>query len=130
MTGKEIQELRNKGLTYREIGEMCGISKQSVRQKLATYLINGGEESRGRHFNINCIIYQGIYDHFKECKTETLPSFTKKVFKDKYYPALMKKLRHFVSGKSESYFTVEQIRGICEATGKSFEETFVKRNAD
>ena len=55
MTSCEMLEERLNGKTYREIGEMCGISKQAVQGQIK-HLLNGRSCSK--------IIYRGVYEYF------------------------------------------------------------------
>ena len=55
MTSREMLEERLNGKTYREIGEMCGISWQAVQIRIKL-LLNGRD--------YNKIVYRGVQEYF------------------------------------------------------------------
>ena len=126
MTNEEIYELYQNGSTYREIADRYGITRQTVAQRLKYYKRKVAG-IRGHNFDINKIVYQGIYDWFREHYYESLSSLSKKIY-GYYRPCELTKLRSFLIGEHETHFNVEQIKRMCELTGKSFEELFQRRD--
>ena len=115
MTSYEMLNERLKGKTYREIGEMCGSSRQNVQSRIKN-LVSG---------KFNRIFYKGIYDYFIENETETFETFADKINENQ---TLMNSsaLIRFICGKRKSV-TMDVITKICEVIGKPFEETFKER---
>ncbi len=126
MTNKEIYEMLQNGSTYQEIADIEGISKQAVHQRMILHKrkVYG---IRGKSFNINKIVYQGIYDWFKEHLNESLHSLCRKVYQRPNNSSIVK-LREFLKGKHDSIFKIEQIKRLCEVIGKPFEEVFKWRD--
>lgn len=131
MDGKQIVIMRMDGRTFQEIADFYGVSKQAVHTKLKSYTkILEGERGRavdGRRFNINSIPYKGLYEYFKENEEETISSFSREVSGAEYRTNFANKMRNFLTGENNSYFTIVQIKKICEIIGKSFEEAFEER---
>lgn len=129
MTNAEMFEMRQGGASYQEIADKCGTSKQNVHRRLYLYVrkING---IRGRGFDINKIVYQGLYDWFNENIGESISSLCLKVFGDTNGIRYIKKFRCFIIGKHDSSFKVQHIKKLCEVTGKSFEELFKRRDIE
>lgn len=129
MTNAEMFEMRKGGATYQAIADKCGISKQAVYQKIYSYTrkLNG---IRGKGFDINKIVYQGLYDWFNENMGESISSVCEKVFKSTNEKNYILKFRYFVIGKHDSAFKVEHLKKLCEVTGKSFEELFKRRDVE
>ena len=125
MTNAEMMKMRIDGATYQEIADACGITRQDAHQRVQNYckrIINGGH--RGRQFDYNGIVYQGIYEYFNNNTDESLSSFCNKIYGN---TAQVGKLGSFFKGEIKSHFTIQQINKICEIVGKSFEETFAER---
>ena len=123
---EQMHKMKLEGKTYTEIGEACGISRQQ-----ANYLLIHYDESlkgmRGNGFDINTIIYKGLYEHFRDNLYESITSFAKKVYGHTATSAVST-MRTFLNGKhKEARFTVPMIKRMCEVTGKSFEELFELR---
>lgn len=123
---EEMIEMKKRGATYQEIAKEIGVSKQRVHQMLITYdkHLKG---IRGHGFDIDTIVFKGIYEHFKKDLYESPSSFTLKVMGNDAKNSLPK-VRGFITGKSESRFTIRQLQRICEITGMSFEECFERRD--
>ena len=115
-------EMRKKGATYAEIGKAFGVSRQAVTSRLTYKRKN--EKRYG--FNIETIIYRGIYEHFKKERCETISSFAYKIYGCTAGSAIVT-IRSFMTGVHNSRFTIRQIQKMCEITGMSFEETFALR---
>ena len=126
MTNSEMLKMRAEGATLTQIAEKAGISRQAVDEaikRLATNLANG---KRGHRLYVSEIKFQGFYDYFKENPKETISSFTRKVYGN-HNGTGMAKLRAYITGKGNSYFTIPDIKKICEIIGKPFEEVFKER---
>ena len=125
MQMRKLIDMRENGATYQEIADAVGMSKQRVNKIIAK---NAPELKciRGHHFDIEQIVYKGIYDHFKNNPHESLASFIKKLYG--YYGNEAKKIKGFITGTSnKTLYTVPQIQKMCEVTGKTFEELFALR---
>ena len=128
MTNAEMFEMRKSGATYQEIADLCGTSKQAVYSRLRYYVrkVNG---IRGKGFDINQILYQGLYDWFNENMGESVSSLCEQVF-DGNSGNYTHKFRYFIIGKHDSSFKVGHLKKLCEVTGKSFEELFERRDVE
>ena len=126
MTAKEMFQLREEGKTYQEIADEIGKTRQWVHQAITNYTKRVLTSYRGKGFYLENIKYQGIFEHFLENEGETISSFTSKVY-DTKYPSRTSTIRGFITGKQDSYFTIEQIKRICDVVGKPFEEVFKER---
>ena len=126
MTNQEIYEMYQKGYTYREIGELCGISKQAIHQRLYLFQrkLNG---IRGHNFDINKIVYQGIYDWFNEHYDENISSLSAKLYASTN-ASRYEALRRFLIGENDTFFSIKRIKKLCEVIGKPFEEVFKRRD--
>lgn len=125
MQMKKLIDMRENGATYQEIADAVGISKQRVHQ----IMLKNFPEMKGmrrNHFDIERIIYKGIYDYFKSHPYESLASFIRKIYG--HYGNEAKKIKGFITGASnKTFYTVSQIQRMCEITGSSFEELFALR---
>jgi hypothetical protein len=125
MTSKVMYELRRSGYTYQSIADMCQTSKQNVYVRVMRYERKAVKGIR-KDFNINEIIFKGIYEHFKNNPNESICSFSCKVW-GYSCKSLSKKVKALLTGKNQSYLNASQIKRICEVCGTSFEETFAER---
>ncbi len=126
MTNEEMYAMLQNGVTYQKIADIEGISKQAVHQRMIFYKrkVNG---IRGNGFNINHIVYQGIYDWFKEQLNESISSLCKKVY-GYAQASTMINFRKFLKGEQDTHFTLKQMKRLCETVGKPFEEVFKRRD--
>lgn len=117
--------MREHGHTYQEIGEKYGVSRQCVHRKMKDYerALKG---IRGQKFDINRIVFKGMYDYFADHYAETMNSFSHKIYGYEDGPNLIK-LRNFITGKQNTRFSIGQIKLMCAITGKTFEELFKER---
>ena len=113
MTSREMLEERLNGKTYREIGEMCGISKQAVQDRIK-HLLKGRSYSK--------IIYRGVYEYFASKRGMNWHKITDEVNQDERLIG-RETLTKFLRGKS-AHISIKVIVRICEIVGKPFEETF------
>lgn len=118
MTTREMYEMRISGATYQEIADESGISKQAVHDALSRYIRRLTSGIRGHRLCLFGIKYKAIREYFANNVYESINTFAKKT---DVQPATMK---NFLTGKSESRFTIPQIKQICEIVGKPFEEVF------
>ena len=123
---KKMYEMLQSGSTYQEIGDSFGISRQAVHQRIIFYK-RKVEGIRGHSFNIDDIVYKGIYEWFKEHLNESLCSLCRKVYQKPNNSSIVK-LRGFVKGEHDSVFDIEHIKRLCEVIGKPFEEVFERRD--
>lgn len=125
MTNEEIYQAIQNGATYQEIADILDISRQAVgyRMKYFKRKVCG---IRGHTFNIEKIVYQGIYDYFKDNYDESITSLCKKVYGGHNESTLVK-FRNLITGKHDTHFMIKHIKRLCEITGKSFDELFERR---
>ena len=126
MTNQEMYEMRKSGTTYQAIADLCGISKQAVYTRVYYYKrkVLG---IRGRGFDIEKIVYQGIYDWFKENFDESPFSLFAKIYKNGSSTRLST-FRNFLKGEHDTFFSIKRIKKLCEVIGKPFEEVFKRRD--
>ena len=124
---KKMLEMRMNGATFQEIGDTFGITRQGARSTINNYcrLLTG---IRGQGFDIHQIKYEGIYEYFLENPIETIASFVIKVFG--YYGGKTKGMKNFLIGEQTMYFSIEQVKRICEVVGRPFEEVFKERDCN
>ncbi len=126
LTNKELYEWRQRGATYQEMADAEGISRQAVHQKVKAHERKlMGKRGRINGFNINKIVYKGIYEYFRDNVDETVYGFTQKVFG--HSQQKIQCVKRFLLGESESLFKVHHVPNMMEATGKSFDELFELR---
>jgi predicted DNA-binding protein YlxM (UPF0122 family) len=114
------------GVTYQEIADAAGISRQAVHQTITGLLNTLAHHKRGRDFYYSNIKYKGIYEYFANNQNATFTSFVKAVAENnssKKAPTI----KNFLTGKHDSRFTIDQIKRMCKVCGKSFEEVFEER---
>lgn len=127
LTVRQMYEMRMNGATYQEIADACGLTKQRVNYLLIHYK-DALKGMRGKGFNIERIIYKGIYEHFRDNLYESITSFSNKVYG--YVGNEPSSIRRFITGKEKrTRFTIQQIKNMCKATGKTFEELFERRDS-
>lgn len=113
MTSREMLEERLNGKTYREIGEMCGISKQAVQIRIKL-LLNGRD--------YNKIVYRGVQEYFVSKRGMNWRKMTNEINRDERLISDAT-LAKFLRGES-ARVSIKAIVRICEIVGKPFEETF------
>lgn len=125
LTGKEMYEMHfNDELSFIDIADQCGMSKQDVQQEVRKYslYISG---KRGKRFKINTIVYQGIYDYFLDYPQESLITLTKKLKINDQNGFV--NFRRFITGQNDVKVKISLIKKICDVIGKPFEEVFQER---
>ena len=118
MAIQDVVKMRVNGATYKEIADAFDVSVYFVRKKLAPYSNEIKPHKRGRTLCLNQIIYKGIKDHFTNNKSETITSLCEKV------GVQSATLGNCIRGKTDTYFTIPQIKRMCKIVGKPFEEVF------
>ena len=124
MTARELYEWRQKGATYQEMADVEGISRQAVYLKVKSYE-KKLEGNRGRRFDINKIVYKGIYEFFKTDTTMNIYKFAEAVFGGSG-PEIAK-VKRFLLGEAETLFKIKHIKRMLELTEMPFEELFERR---
>ena len=124
---KEMLEMRVSGATFQEIANKYGVSRQAVHQTLNSYMAR----LQGKRYalDVDKIIYKGIAEWFLENPNESITSFSKRVLgcdSGQRSGAIKRGL----IGENETYFTINQIKKICEVVGKPFEEVFELRGEE
>lgn len=120
----EMVEMRESGMTYQQIADEFRVSRQWVNYIL-THYYKGLKGQRGKGFDIEKIVYKGIYEHFKNNLFETQSSFAKKVYGGKV--GELSYIRALITGKN-CRVSITRIQKICEITGTTFEECFERRD--
>lgn len=117
--------LREQGKTYQEIGDMYGVSKQSVEEivKNAEKRFNDGVRIRKNSVNIEKIVYKGIYDLFYKDRTMTISKLARIVGHDK------STLKNLIEGKN-ARITIKGVKKLTDFSGMTFEELFELRKKD
>ena len=119
-----IIELRKRGFTYQEIGEQLGISRQRVHQ------IVGNQRLRKEAVDIEKIVFEGIYQIFKEDKSMTFFKFANIAYG--YYPtrkANTEQIRNWLTGKRlGAKLNINHIWNILNYAKQPFEVVFAERN--
>jgi predicted transcriptional regulator len=118
MTTQEMLMMRMNGATYQEIADECGVSRQNVNERIHRYTKRLTSGVRGYGFSLYDIRFKAIREHFEKNPKETVSSFSRAT------GVLPQTMRNFLTGTYESFFTVHQIRRMCEIVGKPFEEIF------
>lgn len=124
LTNKELYEWRQRGATYQEMADAEGISRQAVFLKVKAYekKLKG---KRGRGFDVNDIVYKGLYEYFKANPTMNISKLAEAVFGS--VGSNMDRMRRFLLGNAETLFKIKNIKKMMEITGKSFNELFELR---
>ena len=118
----EIIELRKHGLTYAQIGERYGVSKQRIQQLI------GKERIRKCSTDIEEIAYEGIYQLFVDDPEMTFIKLTKIMYGTSYADtAAHEKVFRFVRKKANSRMRLECINNLINYIGKPYEEVFKER---
>lgn len=119
---KEMLLMRLNGMTFQQIADKCGVSRQRAYQSVMAYTDRIAKGKRGRVFFYEEIIFESIREHFEKKEEETITSFAVAVFGENSKKTTT--MRTFLKGETDSRFTISQIKRICEICGKPFEEVF------
>lgn len=125
MKMNEILELRKNGATYQEIADATGCTRQWIN-KVILRLAPELKGTRGNGFDIETIVYKGIYEHFRSDLHESITSFSRKVLGNNASKSITA-MREFIKGERNAHFSITQIKKMCDITGKTFEELFERR---
>ena len=125
----EMLDLKEKGYSTKHIAEIAGVSTTAIRQRIKRYNEGIVDSRRGKKLKLNEIVFQGFYDYFKENPKESVQSFLRKLHSETTN-SNNEKMRSFIKGKREAWFTVPQIKRLCEFIGKPFEEVFKEREVE
>lgn len=117
--------LYSEGMTYQEIGDKFGVSKQRTEQIIADQYSRTGERRR-RKTDLDLIVYPVIRTYFLENERVGYASFCRKAF-GHYNSPLAHKIARFFKGENV-LLTITQIKGICTEVGKPFEEVFARED--
>lgn len=121
MTKEKIIEYRNQGKTFKEIGEIFGVSKQRV------YQVCG--KARKYNAEIEKIRFKGIYEFFKEN-----PKISYGTLARVFYGGSVTKCKAnafyqtITSCTDKIHFTISGIKRLSKYTNKTFEELFELRS--
>ena len=131
MTIQEKFDLWLNGVSYKQLAEICGCSRQMIWQQLHNYQEKIVCGRRGHKFYCNQIKYQGIYEWFLEHVNDSIHSLCCKVFESESYPSMYhNRMKSLITGDHNAFFTVPQIQKLCEIIGKPFEEVFKERETN
>lgn len=128
MTNETMYEMHKNGFSYQKIADVYSISRQAVHQRITSYKrkVLG---IRGQSFDINKIVYKGIYDWFCTHYNENVYSLAKKLYKDNP-SSRTQNFKRFLVGENNSHFSIPQMKLLCEIIGKPFEEVFERRKTE
>lgn len=116
MTSREMLNEVLGGKTYREIGEMCGVSRQAANRRV-NRLLNGV---------INHIVFKGVYDYFVETEGMNFAKFAEMVNADSDIVSA-DTLRKILTGKKKMVH-IDVISQVCKVTGRPVEDAFALRS--
>ena len=127
----EMVALREAGKTYREIGELFGVSLQYVFRIISES--DKGKDSvrvivRKGSLDIEKIAYEGIYNLFvSDCKM-TVTKFARIALGIQMVnPSQRELIRRFIFNYSDARLSVRNISNICRYIGEPFERVFEVR---
>lgn len=114
-------QLRKQGKTYREIGEIYGMTRQGVEQKMkrAAKIFNNARVRKCTS-DISKIVYQGIYDWFENDVTMTTTKFARMLGVNTLTAKKM-------LTEKGARFSIDMIKKLIDYSGMSFEKLFEPR---
>ena len=112
---KDMRKLRESGVTYAEIANKYGISKQRVYQ-----LIGGKDEKLFKPITTERCVYGGLRKWMNDNKV-CVSELTRKIYGN-YAPNSYERVKERLNGKCQ--FTKTYIDKILEITGLTYEEAF------
>lgn len=119
-----LERMAAEGMTWQEMAEMFGVSRQRVQQVAAAYGIRKRREGKV----YEQIPYKGLHALFQRDRSMSVSRFARLVFGDAGH-ANNEKARNLLKGR-EAGLKITHIRRICRLCGMSFEETFAQREVD
>ena len=126
LTKMEIIRLREEGLTYDQIAEAAGVSRQRVQQVVNVY------RPRKKSVDIEKIRFKGFYEFMRDNPTVSYAMLAKAMYNKPITNALSNTLLMTLTDGSTSgdkiRLTVGQVRRLTAFTGKTFEELFTLRD--
>lgn len=117
---EEVIELRNQGKTFREIGEILGVSKQRVYQVC-------GRLRKG-NANIEKIHFKGIYEFMKENPKISYATLGRVFYGENITEKELHEFHKKLPNHNDITCTIGGIKRLIEYTGKTFEELFELRS--
>lgn len=118
---EEIIKLRENGLSYDEIGQKYGVSRQRIYQIVK---VAGADRIRKNNTNIERIVYKGVYEFMKDNSNVSYASLSRAIGISN-----SSVFQRFLQSTSDNGRpTIRQIKKLIEITGKSFEELFERRD--
>lgn len=115
----------SEGMTYQEIGDKFGMSRQGAEQIIANEFSRQGERRR-RATDLDKIVYPEVRKFFEDNPHIGYSSFVRCMLGHADNSEKRKIVDLFRGEKR--FFTVEQIQKICEVIGKPFEEVFARED--
>lgn len=115
---QEMRKMRNQGVSYREIGEKFGLSKQRI------YQIIGESNGYYRYITEEQCAYIGIREWLNHNKVN-VTEFCRRVY-GKYFTATYFRFTQCLRGKY--HFKKPMIDKILSLTGLTYEEAFKEKD--
>lgn len=119
-----LERMAAEGMTWQEMAEVFGVSRQRVQKAAAARGIRKRREGKV----YEQIPYKGLYALFQTDRRMSVSRFAGLVF-GRSGNANNEKTRNLLKGR-EVNLKIKQIRRICRLCGMSFEETFAQREVD
>ena len=119
---QQMIEMRRDGATYQEIGDRFGITRQAVFDRI------GRVTKRRDNVDLEKIIYEGIYQMFKNDEYMTYSKLAFIVYGTRVNRGRQNTVYQFVTGKLGTMLKIRWINNILKYTGKPYEEVFKLRN--
>lgn len=113
-----MQELFDSGLTYREIGEVAGLTKQRVFQ-----IIGNQDRSKFRRITKEQCVFDGLRKYLNENRI-SIVGLTRKMYGD--MNGAYNTLKYTLKSKG-SLLTMPKINRILSATGLTYEQAFLSQ---
>lgn len=111
----EMIKLRQKGMPYRKIAEMFGISYQRVYQ-----IIGKRDTSYFKEVTDKQCVFKGIRDYMNNTQT-SLSEIIRKIY-GSYHATTCQRFRKYLNGYNE--MSMSTINAILDVTGLTYEEAF------
>ena len=112
---QRMTDMKNNGKTYREIGEVFGVSRQRVCQ-----MIGRGDTRFFRHVSAKSCVYKGVRKYLNDNKI-SIAELVRMVY-GAYHPRNFYTMRNRLSGATD--MPKSYIDKILEITGLAYEVAF------